>query len=305
VEWFKAYPEFAYQDFFITGESYAGNYIPLIAQQVKNNPNNINLKGLLIGNGCWGNSVGTCGHGGDSTRIITQFFYGHALFSERLYDNLTRDCGNFSTISSACQADIDAMNSEVGSYYTYNIYDNCGGDHYFYDYFQQDGPGEPYYEKAFNPEYVQLGEALNAYACGGENAMNKWLADPAVPDAIHVKRGGNQSYTRESNDMRPIYKSLLEKYNITIYSGDADACVPFWGSEEWTSQLGFPVQTAWHPWTSQAVNGHTVTAGYATRYNAPNGFQYVTIKGAGHMVPTYKPVAALTLFNKFVKNQFM
>jgi len=272
---------------------------------VKNNTNKINLKGLLVGNGCWGNAVGYCGRGADPMRIQTQFFYGHALFSERLYNNITRDCGDFSNISSACQADMTAMSNAVGSYYVYNIYDTCGSDHYFDDYYSQDGPGQPYYSKLFYPDEANLGEALNGYKCGGENAMNVWLADPAVPDALHVKRGGSQSYSKEQNDMRPIYKSLLDKYNITIFSGDADACVPFWGSEEWTSQLGFDVQTAWHPWSSKAVNGHSQTAGYATRYNAPNGFQYVTVKGAGHMVPTYKPVAAQLLFTKFVTNQFM
>jgi carboxypeptidase C (cathepsin A) len=303
VEWFKAYPEFSTQDFYITGESYAGNYIPMLAEQVMNNPNTLNLKGLLIGNGCWGNQVGMCGHGGDPMRISMNFYYGHALFPERLYDNITRDCGDFSNVSAACQADINQMNTAIGSFDVYNIYDTCGSDHYLLDYFTQDGPGQPYYMKAHGQNTQQLGEALNDYECGGENAMNKWLADPAVPAAIHVQKGAGQSYTKTVADLRPTYASLLNKYRITIYSGDADACVPFWGSEEWTSQLGFPVAQAWHPWNAKANNGHTVCAGYATRYNAPNQFQYVTIKGAGHMVPTYKPAVALTLFKNFLSGQ--
>jgi len=302
VEWFKAYPEFTTQDFYITGESYAGNYIPLIAEQVMNNTKTLNLKGLLIGNGCWGNAVGMCGKGGDPMQISMNFFYGHALFSERLYNNITRDCGDFSTISAACQADINAMNNAVGSYYVYNIYDTCGSDNYMLDYFMQDGPGQPYYLKAFHPENLAPGEALNDYPCGGDNAYHVWVADPAVPSALHVIRGGSQSYTRTAQDLRPVYKTLLNKYRITIFSGDSDACVPFWGSEEWTSELGFPVASAWHPWQAKALNGHTITAGYATRYTAPNEFQYVTVKGSGHMVPTFKPSVALTLFQKFVSN---
>jgi len=301
VEWFKAYPEFSTQEFYITGESYAGNYIPMLAEQVMNNTNTLNLKGLLIGNGCWGNSVGMCSRGSDPMRISTNFYYGHGQFSERLYNNITRDCGDFSNVSAACQADINQMNAAVGSFDVYNIYDTCGSDHYLMDYFQQDGPGQPYYLKAF-ADQAKLGEALNAYECGGEAAMNKWLADPGVPAAIHVIQGAGQSYSKTATDLRPLYKTLLSKYRITIYSGDADACVPFWGTEEWTSELGFAVSNAWHPWNAKATNGRTICAGYATQYNAPNPFQFVTIKGAGHMVPTFKPSVALTLLQRFLAN---
>jgi carboxypeptidase C (cathepsin A) len=35
VNFFKLYPEYATQDFYITGESYAGTYIPMLMDQVK------------------------------------------------------------------------------------------------------------------------------------------------------------------------------------------------------------------------------------------------------------------------------
>jgi hypothetical protein len=37
----------------------------------------INLKGIAVGDGCIGNSVGTCGDGGDALQIIIDFYYGH------------------------------------------------------------------------------------------------------------------------------------------------------------------------------------------------------------------------------------
>jgi cathepsin A (carboxypeptidase C) len=55
---FKGFPEFAKNDFYITGESYAGVYCPTLAEQVMNDATNkINLKGLAVGNGCWGSKV--------------------------------------------------------------------------------------------------------------------------------------------------------------------------------------------------------------------------------------------------------
>lgn len=46
-----------------------------------------------------------------------------------------------------------------------------------------------------------------------------------------------------------------------IYSGDVDACVPYSGTEYWTSNLGFHVSDDWRPWT---VDGGSRMAGYIT-----------------------------------------
>lgn len=44
-----------------------------------------------------------------------------------------------------------------------------------------------------------------------------------------------------------------------------------------------------------------VTAGYVTTYSAgaDHNFSFVTIKGAGHMVPEFKPVQALQFLTRF------
>ena len=54
------FPELAKNDFWISGESYAGIYIPMLAYNVynynlKGPASPINLKGILVGNGCIGN----------------------------------------------------------------------------------------------------------------------------------------------------------------------------------------------------------------------------------------------------------
>ena len=54
-----ARPEFKDRDFYVTGESYAGHYIPAFSHHVwrtnqrKAELDRINLKGLAIGNGGW------------------------------------------------------------------------------------------------------------------------------------------------------------------------------------------------------------------------------------------------------------
>nr|GMD25402.1 serine carboxypeptidase-like [Ipomoea batatas] len=55
-EFFKAHPEYAKNEFFVTGESYAGHYIPALGTRINQGNKKkegiyINLKGLAIGNG--------------------------------------------------------------------------------------------------------------------------------------------------------------------------------------------------------------------------------------------------------------
>ncbi len=45
-----------------------------------------------------------------------------------------------------------------------------------------------------------------------------------------------------------------------VGSGNVDACVPTWGSEVWTRELGAKLgaePTAWHPWTSPSASPGT------------------------------------------------
>ena len=39
-------------------------------------------------------------------------------------------------------------------------------------------------------------------------------------------------YKETAMNLLPLYEELIAKYRILIYSGDVDACVPYWGSEE-------------------------------------------------------------------------
>jgi len=41
----------------------------------------------------------------------------------------------------------------------------------------------------------------------------------------------SMKYHSTVDDLRPVYKKLAEKYHMLIYSGDADACVPYYASE--------------------------------------------------------------------------
>ena len=98
---------------------------------------------------------------------------------------------------------------------------------------------------------------------------------------------------------------------MLVYSGDADTCVPYKGSEEWVDDLetsGVLTQTeAWRPWYLTHGKGRYAPSGYATAYKpaaAPERtFNFVTIRLAGHMVPTFMPSASLAMIERFLAYQ--
>jgi hypothetical protein len=61
-------------------------------------------------------------------------------------------------------------------------------------------------------------------------------------------------------------------------------------TEYWTSNmLGLPEKQAWHQWTYKAdKHGGEQVGGMVTEYAGP--LYFVTIKGAGHMVPQFKVI---------------
>jgi carboxypeptidase C (cathepsin A) len=329
---FEAYPSFADNDFYLTAESYGGIYIPMFMDQMQTRGGFPNLRGAAIGDGCWGTAVGLCAFtSGKSAQIQAEFFAGHGMYDQPLFKRLQKVCGNFSdhdVTLKDCSSALDEMNSKVGKFDVYNIYDTCGRDTSLSTLrramasdtviVDSDVAGaNPQLDQVIaemheqeSTALVNVGGAVNDYVCGRDRASALWLSQPSVQEALHVKSGTvGMKYTwgpkNISGDLRPLYKELVQKYRMLIYSGDTDACVPYWGTEEWTRELGFDVKKDWHSWYSPIESGGTPQrAGYVVDYDTgKTNFKFATVTGAGHMVPTYKPAFALSMISRFLKNE--
>ncbi len=261
VNFFNAFPEYKTNKFYITGESYAGIYIPMLIDQIDLDPLKAgffanSFVGAAIGNGCWGNTVGTCAFSSPEAQQITaDFLYGHAFYSQTLREQIVQSCGDFKVLKPACIQALAKMSEEAGSYNVYNIYDECGQDQ------RRRLTGRKTFEDiraelsqqtitvetkdSFSPAggYTQ---ALGDYLCGAETAMDAYLADPSVIEALHVKANTpGMTYKKTATDLRPLYSQLIEKHQILIYSGDTDGCVPHVGTEAWTRGLNYTVVKDW------------------------------------------------------------
>jgi len=135
-----------------------------------------------------------------------------------------------------------------------------------------------------------------------------WIQRSDVQRALHLDghRAGATSLSYSSSGPASItlYPELVQKMHVMIYNGDKDPCVPYIGNEEWIDELeSRGVLKEKEPWAPWFTANKAAPAGYVTKYTVPGSdqpFSFVTVRLAGHMVPTFMPEAALALFTTFV-----
>ncbi|XP_028761512.1 serine carboxypeptidase-like 46 isoform X2 [Neltuma alba] len=87
--WLTRFPEYKSNDFFITGESYAGHYVPQLAQLIVQTKTKFNLKGIAIGNPLLEFNT--------DLNSRAEFYWSHGLISDSTYKVFSTTC-NFSQI---------------------------------------------------------------------------------------------------------------------------------------------------------------------------------------------------------------
>lgn len=119
VNFFNAYPEYKKNKFYITGESYAGIYIPMLIDEIDRDSlsASLNFKGAAIGNGCWGNTVGTCAFSSpEAQQISADFYYGHGMYSQALRAEIDAACKDFKRLTPSCISKLAEMEQQIGQF---------------------------------------------------------------------------------------------------------------------------------------------------------------------------------------------
>jgi len=297
-------------------------YVPYVADavlmgnQAGGNPV-VNLKGILIGNG-----VGGWLNATEQLRRRSDFFYGHAMFSYEKQKKIDAACDwNLTQVSGDCQDAVETAMEGVGSYYIYDIYDVCPHDleavavaDLTDDQLAQVGLFAPVMDNKLKDL---------SFVCVLESVSSDYLNSPAVQKALHVAQanvsdwgpcGNSDAHSRELLDihrnnmkqltdarLHDLYAKLIKEIPILIYSGDVDQCVPYYYSDNWVRNLGYPTTgEEWVVWSYGDNEQNQFVGGYVTQYKAPNTLTFLTVKDSGHMVPQYAPEAALTLFTRYL-----
>eukprot|EP01059_Diplonema_ambulator_P026376 TRINITY_DN43659_c0_g1_i1.p1 TRINITY_DN43659_c0_g1~~TRINITY_DN43659_c0_g1_i1.p1 ORF type:complete len:512 (+),score=130.49 TRINITY_DN43659_c0_g1_i1:35-1537(+) len=318
----SVFPEWLKNPLFITGESYAGVYIPGLINALLDDMQGLNLKGYAIGDGCMGTNVVCMNMDGNvfdypsvwaGPYYDIQFFAGHGQISNELYGKIRRDCtdvelrGPYADLSQQCKDYVQQMKNEVGGFFVYDLYDDCPQD------WESDGLHLAKSKRRQLLKSLPLGGAVNEYACTG-TAMIEYLNRSDVLTALglatnsfffNADNGEGFVYVQDETDVRPIHtRAAKAGLRILTYEGDADASgLSSYGLQDvysalWPS-IGYTKSQTWRPWT---IDGRKYMGGYVMEWN--NGqVAHLTIRGSGHMVPLNKPPPALAMINSFVFNQ--
>ncbi|GKY99422.1 hypothetical protein MPSEU_000896900 [Mayamaea pseudoterrestris] len=296
---YNKFPCYKQHNLYLTGESYAGIYIPTLARRIfqDDTPARIEtLQGFAVGDGCLGTETGICGVLADDPRPSQLwdmlFLAGHGQLPMKTFKNVMQVCRHHflsdethhtTTLGDACGDAVAKAYVQAGGFFEYGLYDDC----------------------TYRNGLLNRG-GVNDYACGGGVVMLDYLQLPQVRQALHVRgtffetdnAEGDFKYTPTEPDLTGFYKEINGKLRVLIYNGDADPAINSFAAENWTSSLGFPEIDGWRPWT---VDGCRRMGGYVTRYEG--SFDFLTIRGAGHMVPTIKAAASFAFFGSWINNE--
>eukprot|EP00808_Paulinella_micropora_P012744 g69107.t1 len=139
--------------------------------------------------------------------------------------------------------------------------------------------------------------------CIDSYGITTYLRRQDVQEAIHVSTklpwqwticSDVLKYNRSSDEnVIPFYNNLLQDYRALIYNGDTDMACNYLGDMWAVDSLGRALKTAYRPW-------HDTTGQVAGFVEVYDRLTYMTIKGAGHMVPQDRPQQALLMIKSFL-----
>ncbi|XP_030532237.1 serine carboxypeptidase-like 40 [Rhodamnia argentea] len=285
LNWLERFPEYKSRDFYISGESYAGHYVPQLAHTIltynkKANMTLINLKGIIIGNAVINDET--------DQRGMYDYFATHALISDETGDAIQKYCDfspNATSQVSQCNSALQDMANNVYSLDIYNIYaplcfsSNVTSQPKKTNIMDLDPCGDNYVYAYMNREDVQ--EALHANVT---KLDHDWSGCSSV-----IRTWGDSPYT-----VLPLLQEFMSNgLRVWVFSGDTDGRVPVTSTRRSLSKMSLPTKSPWRPWFLGGEVG-----GYVQVYKGD--LTFATVRGAGHQVPGYQPKRALSLISHFL-----
>ncbi|KAM8946654.1 lysosomal protective protein-like [Pelodytes ibericus] len=320
-EFFRLFPEFSVNDFYITGESYGGVYVPSLAVEASQD-SAINLKGIAVGNGLSSYEI--------NDNSLVYFAYYHGILGSQLWTELQKFCCSAGSCqfhnnpNLNCSNQVQAAMHDVYStgLNIYNLYEACAGgapgeirDHGDHITVYHHGLLSPIVFPQWSKKLVSLSLVQKPVRldppCINSTASSTFLNNVFVRKALNIPPEVQRwdvcsfdvyrTYGRVYESMKDHYLKLLntEKYRILVYNGDVDMACNFLGDQWFVDSLGQKLQVQRRPWLYDDGDQQQI-GGFVKEFS---NLTFLTIKGAGHMVPTDKPVASFLMISRYIKNE--
>ena len=289
---FKSHGKLQHLPFYVFGESYAGHYVPATTHRIwKNNKNlkpghlHINLKGVSVGNGL--------------TDPEIQYRYYPEMASSTNGHNAAIGPVEVDAMKAAvipCIAEIDACNKNVSGSCLEAV-DICNI-----------GLLIPYTATGMNPYDMRV-KCAKPPLCYDFSNVKTYLSNPTVQKILGVEGRKwedcnhlvNIFMTGDwmKNYQQDLPEQLADGIRVQLYAGDQDYICNWLGNKAWTKAMDWPGKAAFNaaPDIEWSIPGHKNTSG---KVRSAQGFAFVQVYNAGHMVPMNQPAAALYMLNEFI-----
>ena len=335
-DFFNLFEDLKNKDFYISGESYAGVYIPFLSKHILEDTSSdkVNLKGVLIGNPLTYYDT-------DSERSMAEFGFWHGLISIETYESFQRNCPHLNdelnpqeenknnnklndiliprNVTHKCNEIRKIIRDNFKGNDIYGIYRLCPEE-------SRLSLNDPLY---YNKEHSMKNFILNKLnpnknrriknnlrddlepegiiwpeGCGDDLTFDKFLNDPITEEKLKVYNSSMiwsqcADVNYEMTESFNFYSDIMVKYpnlNVWVFSGTDDGVLSTLGTMRWVNKLGFTVEEKWRQWKYNNQVG-----GFVQKYK--EGLVLVTVKGAGHMVPQDHSVSSFTMVSAFFRGE--
>ena len=331
------HPELQGRPFYVMGESYGGHYVPNTVKQIQESnkalPGDsggiINIQGFAVGNGYTDWKL-------DFNANVPNGRY-HALTSQTLFERAEQACGGDYArcfwprkdvvCPPECGAAVQAAVADAtdGSIDIYDIYENVclhGQTRKETQITKLLGHRREALQHYYDNSYEEIRSSSSSSFRALQTVISpvfptciddytaKYLNSEEAQQAIHVRPDtipegqwsdcGNVEYDFNYESEIENYKEWTSKgdLQILIYNGDADYILSHMGNSAWINEgLNLTKSKEWTKW--HGSDGQV--AGYFETYDTADiPFTFLTVKGAGHMVPKDRPRHALNMLEQFL-----
>jgi vitellogenic carboxypeptidase-like protein len=276
------FSEYQKSPFYITGESYAGKYIPAIGNKIHvSNPTadmKINIVGFALG---------------DALIDPEHIFPGYAdlLFNIGMLDASEAEYFRDETAKAinliqnkqfkdAFDIFDYLMNGDIYKYPTY-LY-NATGTNNYYNFLLNDAP----------PEFGYYASFLNSL----ETRKAIHVGSAKFNDGADVEMALINDITDSMSDE---FVVLLENYKVLLYNGQLDIIVGAPLTENYLQQLKWSGQEKYLNSDKRVWRIGTEPVGFIRQVG---NFQQIVVRNAGHILPFDQPEVALEMIKNFVNS---
>jgi len=304
---FKAKPEYNTK-FFVTGESYAGHYIPAVTHRIftgnaaiQKGDIKIELKGMGIGNGLTDPL--------EQYKVVPEMMCtggGHAPPAI----NSSAECAILHAATVPCEATLAACNSGIPLVEQAGCLaamETCTLA------FQL-----PYMATGLNPYDMRIKCAVPPLCYDMGNDV-KFLNDPEVQKQLGVDEAFescnmivNLAFRLDfmKNYHLKIPPMLAAGIDVLIYAGDQDFICNWLGNEKWVLALEWPHKKEFNaaqkvPFVVSGKEVGAMDGKEVGELRSFSNFHFLRMYQAGHMVPLDQPEAALGMLNTLLEGGFM